>query len=310
MIAKYVKPTKPSFLWYFALDSEGIAKQDDSFILTTCNYSGFRQCLENLVSGDMQDVMQEIIDGIATNPDNAYTLQFLGLDDLVCADIISPDAEGTKKSNSFSSFENPKVFNIIKTAETNLIPPVVSENYYNRLYERTKKYLSDLPESELLLDIFESGGNVWGPVYVQTFLKEKLEKIAETSQDRSSSYKAAAKSMSALLYLSMAHYNPEKGQIFNYKNAQDFLFAKKIQLFVTPNVAKGILNKIEDARKEFEIKYDMQPTGLKFNTNGQGFVFDKVQESYQKVEFELETNPEAYKTILQCYDANLQNYLQ
>ena len=293
MIAKYVKPTKPSFLWYFALDSEGIAKQDDSFILTTCNYNGFRQCLENLVSGDMQDDMQEIIDGIAINPDNDYTMRFLGLNDLVCADIISPDAEG-----------------IIKTAETNLIPPVVSENYYNRLYERTKKYLSDLPESELLLDIFESGGNVWGPVYVQTFLKEKLEKIAETSQDRSSSYKAAAKSMSALLHLSEAHYNPEKGQIFNYKNAQDFLFAKKIQLFVTPNVAKGILNKIEDARKEFEIKYDMQPTGLKFNTNGQGFVFDKVQESYQKVEFELETNPEAYKTILQCYDANLQNYLQ
>src|SRR3989338_8637178 len=277
MIAKYVKPTKPSFLWYFALDSEGIAKQDDSFILTTCNYNGFRQCLENLVSGDMQDDMQEIIDGIAINPDNDYTMRFLGLNDLVCADIISPE---------------------------------VSENYYNRLYERTKKYLSALPESELILNIFESGGNVWGPVYVQTFLKEKLEMLAETSQDRSSSYKAAAKSMGALLHLSEAHYNPEKGQIFNYKNAQDFLFAKKIQLFVTPNVAKGILNKIEDARKEFEIKYDMQPTGLKFNTNGQGFVFDKVQESYQKVEFELETNPEVCKTILQCYDANLQNYLQ
>ena len=292
MIAKYVKPTKPSFLWYFALDSEGIAKQDDSFTLITSNYNSFRQYLKDLVSSDTQDDMREIIDSIATNPDNKYTLQFLGLDDLVYAEVISSDVER------------------IKTAETNLTSPIASENGYEAQYERTKEYLSNLPESKLLLDIFERGGKIWGPAYVQTFLKEKLENMAETSQDRSSGYKAAAKSMNALLYLSMAHYNPEKGKIFNYKNAQDFLFAKKVQLFVTPDVAKGILNKIESARKEFETKYNMPPTGLKFNTNGQGFVFDKVQESYQKVEFELETNPEAYKTILQCYDANLQNYLQ
>ena len=286
MIAKYVKPTKPSFLWYFALDSEGIAKQDDSFTLITSNYNSFRQYLKDLVSSDTQDDMREIIDSIATNPDNKYTLQFLGLDDLVYAEVISSDVER------------------IKTAETNLTSPIASENGYEAQYERTKEYLSNLPESKLLLDIFERGGKIWGPAYVQTFLKEKLEKIAETSQDRSSSYKAAAKSMSALLHLSEAHYNPEKGQIFNYKNAQDFLFAKKIQLFVTPNVAKGILNKIEDARKEFETKYNMPPTGLKFNTNGQGFVFDKVQESYQKIEFKLEPNPEAYITILQCYDVD------
>src|SRR3989344_2551829 len=286
MIAKYVKPTKPSFLWYFALDSEGIAKQDDSFTLITSNYNSFRQYLKDLVSSDTQDDMREIIDRIATNPDNKYTLQFLGLDDLVYAEVISSDVER------------------IKTAETNLTSPIASENGYEAQYERTKEYLSNLPESKLLLDIFERGGKIWGPAYVQTFLKEKLENMAETSQDRSSGYKAAAKSMNALLYLSMAHYNPEKGQIFNYKNAQDFLFAKKIQLFVTPNVAKGILNKIEDARKEFETKYNMPPTGLKFNTNGQGFVFDKVQESYQKIEFKLEPNPEAYITILQCYDVD------
>ena len=286
MIAKYVKPTKPSFLWYFALDSEGIAKQDDSFTLITSNYNSFRQYLKDLVSSDTQDDMREIIDSIATNPDNKYTLQFLGLDDLVYAEVISSDVER------------------IKTAETNLTSPIASENGYEAQYERTKEYLSNLPESKLLLDIFERGGKIWGPAYVQTFLKEKLENMAETSQDRSSGYKAAAKSMNALLYLSMAHYNPEKGQIFNYKNAQDFLFAKKIQLFVTPNVAKGILNKIEDARKEFETKYNMPPTGLKFNTNGQGFVFDKVQESYQKIEFKLEPNPEAYITILQCYDVD------
>src|SRR3990167_970917 len=286
MIAKYVKPTKPSFLWYFALDSEGIAKQDDSFTLITSNYNGFGQSLKDLVSRDTQDDMREIIDRIATNPDNKYTLQFLGLDDLVYEEEISSDVER------------------IKTAETNLTSPIASENGYEAQYERTKEYLSNLPESKLLLDIFERGGKIWGPAYVQTFLKEKLENMAETSQDRSSCYKAAAKSMNALLYLSMAHYNPEKGKIFNYKNAQDFLFAKKVQLFVTPDVAKGILNKIESARKEFETKYNMPPTGLKFNTNGQGFVFDKVQESYQKIEFKLEPNPEAYITILQCYDVD------
>ena len=304
MIAKYVKPTKPSFLWYDTLDKEGIAKQDDSFTLITSNYNSFRQYLKDLVSSDTQDDMREIIDSIATNPDNKYTLQFLGLDDLVYAEVISSDVERTKKSNSFSSLENPQIFNIIKTAETNLTSPIASENGYEEQYERTKEYLSNLPESKLLLDIFERGGKIWGPAYVQTFLKEKLENMAETSQDRSSGYKAAAKSMNALLYLSMAHYNPEKGKIFNYKNAQDFLFAKKVQLFVTPDVAKGILNKIESARKEFETKYNMPPTGLKFNTNGQGFVFDKVQESYQKIEFKLEPNPEAYITILQCYDVD------
>ena len=287
MIAKYVKPTKPSFLWYDTLDKEGIAKQDDSFTLITSNYNSFRQYLKDLVSSDTQDDMREIIDRIATNPDNKYTLQFLGLDDLVYAEVISSDVE-----------------RIIKTAETNLTSPIASENGYEAQYERTKEYLSNLPESKLLLDIFERGGKIWGPAYVQTFLKEKLENMAETSQDRSSGYKAAAKSMNALLYLSMAHYNPEKGKIFNYKNAQDFLFAKKVQLFVTPDVAKGILNKIESARKEFETKYNMPPTGLKFNTNGQGFVFDKVQESYQKIEFKLEPNPEAYITILQCYDVD------
>ena len=279
------KPNR-SVLWYDTLDKEGIAKQDDSFTLITSNYNSFRQYLKDLVSSDTQDDMREIIDRIATNPDNKYTLQFLGLDDLVYAEVISSDVER------------------IKTAETNLTSPIASENGYEAQYERTKEYLSNLPESKLLLDIFERGGKIWGPAYVQTFLKEKLENMAETSQDRSSGYKAAAKSMNALLYLSMAHYNPEKGKIFNYKNAQDFLFAKKVQLFVTPDVAKGILNKIESARKEFETKYNMPPTGLKFNTNGQGFVFDKVQESYQKIEFKLEPNPEAYITILQCYDVD------
>ena len=279
------KPNR-SVLWYDTLDKEGIAKQDDSFTLITSNYNSFRQYLKDLVSSDTQDDMREIIDSIATNPDNKYTLQFLGLDDLVYAEVISSDVER------------------IKTAETNLTSPIASENGYEAQYERTKEYLSNLPESKLLLDIFERGGKIWGPAYVQTFLKEKLENMAETSQDRSSGYKAAAKSMNSLLYLSMAHYNPEKGKIFNYENAQDFLFAKKVQLFVTPNVAKGVLNKIESARKEFETKYNMPPTGLKFNTNGQGFVFDKVQESYQKIEFKLEPNPEAYITILQCYDVD------
>ena len=284
---------KLQFLWYDKLNNEGVVKQDNSYVLILANYNSFRQCLENLVSGETQEFMQAIVDGIAVNPDNEYTMCFLGLDDLALAAEISPNAE-----------------RIIKTAENNLTSLVSSEKYYNILYERTKTRLSELPESKVLLDVFERGGSLWGPVYIQTFLKEKLKSIAETSQDRSGSYKAAAKSMKALLELSRPHYNPEKGEIFNYKTAQDFLLAKKVQLLVTTNTAKGILNKVENARKEFEIKYNVQPTGLKFDTNGQCFVWDKVNETYQKVEFDLETNPEVCKTILQCYDANSQNYLQ
>ncbi|MEK6923289.1 MAG: hypothetical protein AABW84_01145 [Nanoarchaeota archaeon] len=285
--------TKPKLIWFDDSVQEGVSKQGDSYIFATNNYNSFKQCLENLVSGETQEIMREIAEGIATDSDNEYTMQFTGLDALVFAEQISPDAE-----------------NIIKTAERNLTSPVVSESYYDRNYERTKKYLSNLLDSELYLDLFERGGNLFGPVYIQTFLKEKLEEMAETAQSQNATYKSAAKSMEALLHLSMAHFNPEKGKIFNYKNAQDFLLAKKVQLIVTPDTAKGILNRIERARKEFEIKYDTNPTGLEFNTNGQGHVFDKVRESYQKIGFELEASPEVCKTILQCYDANSQNYLQ
>jgi hypothetical protein len=284
---------EPNKLWFDESKLEGISKQGDSYILCANNYNDFRNCLENLISGETQEFMQTMVDSIATNPDNEYTMRFLGLDELVLATKISPDAE-----------------RMIKIAEANLESPVFSEESYVEYYNNTKTYLSNLPESESLLDIFERGSELWGPVYIQTFLKEKLEKLAETSQDRTNGYKAAASSMRSLLNLSKSHYNPEKGAIFNYKTAQDFLFAKNVQLFVTPNIAKGILNKVESARKEFENKYNLLPTGLKFDTNGQGFVFDKVNGSYQKVEFDLEASPKVCKTILQCYDANLQNYLQ
>src|SRR3990167_7353279 len=131
---------KLQFLWYDKLNNEGVVKQDNSYVLILANYNGFKNCLENLISVETQEFMQAIVDGIAVNPDNEYTMIFLGLDALVLAAEISPDAE-----------------RIIKTAENNLTSPVNSEKYYNILYERTKTRLSELPESEVLLDIFERG---------------------------------------------------------------------------------------------------------------------------------------------------------
>ena len=43
---------KLQFLWYDKLNNEGVVKQDNSYVLILANYNSFRQCLENLVSGE------------------------------------------------------------------------------------------------------------------------------------------------------------------------------------------------------------------------------------------------------------------